>query len=163
MSKRIREMTEKDVRAIVAIIRSHDSLDGKFAARYFKRYFSDPARRRSRDEKCYVAEDKATGRPVAVSGFLMDKYPTPRIHWLNWTYVDKSVRRGGLGSMLLDHVIDRVRRRGSRKLYLDTGGSPKYAAARAFYGRHGFRVEGTLRDYFPGREDCVIMARNIRH
>lgn len=161
MNKRIREMTKKDVRTIVAIIRSHDSLDGKLAARYFKRYFIDPVRRRSRDEKCYVVEDKATGKAVAVSGFVPDKYPTPGILWLNWTYVDESCRGGGLGSMLLNHVIERVRRRGSRKLYLDTGGSRKYAAARAFYERHGFRVEGNLRDYFPG-EDCVIMGKEIQ-
>jgi len=48
-------------------------------------------------------------------------------------------RRGrGVASSLLAHALDDARRRGVRRVSLETGTAPFFDAARAFYVRHGF-------------------------
>ena len=56
--------------------------------------------------------------------------------------------RRGVGAILLDHVIDEARRRGLRRLSLETGGGPAFEPALALYRRRGF-VDG---DAFAGYE-----------
>ncbi len=56
-------------------------------------------------------------------------------------------RRAGVGSRILEHIVDEARRRGYRHLYLETGASRDFAAARSFYGRYGFTPCGPFGDY----------------
>lgn len=54
--------------------------------------------------------------------------------------------RRGVGAALLEHVIGEARARGYRRLSLETGSGPGFAAASALYRRRGF-VDG---DAFGG-------------
>lgn len=45
----------------------------------------------------------------------------------------------GIGGAMLDHLVAESRRRGYRRLSLETGRTEPYAAARALYEKHGFR------------------------
>jgi putative acetyltransferase len=56
------------------------------------------------------------------------------------------LRRGTAGKML-DHLIAEGRRRGYRRLSLETGSTPPFAAARALYERAGFVPCGPFADY----------------
>ena len=44
----------------------------------------------------------------------------------------------GVGSALVTHVVAEARRRGYRRLSLETGSSAHFAPARRLYARHGF-------------------------
>lgn len=55
--------------------------------------------------------------------------------------------RQGIGQALLDAITAEARRRGYRALRLETGRSPDFAAANAFYDRNGFRECGPFGDY----------------
>jgi len=58
-------------------------------------------------------------------------------------------RRGeGLGSMLVDHLLDVARSRGYRKLSLETGTQDYFAPARRLYERHGFSYGEPFADYW---------------
>jgi len=46
--------------------------------------------------------------------------------------------RRGVASLLLDHMIDEARARGLRRLSLETGSGPAFAAALALYRSRGF-------------------------
>lgn len=59
-------------------------------------------------------------------------------------------RGQGIGGRLLDHLIGEARRRGYRRLSLETGAMDGYAAARALYMRFGFTECAPFADY---RED----------
>lgn len=56
-------------------------------------------------------------------------------------------RGRGLGRLLLDHVIVEARRRGYRRISLETGSQDFFAPARGLYARNGFEVCGPFADY----------------
>ena len=158
MKARINRMQLRQVDPVLRIIRAHDPFDGECAKRYFNLYFDDPTRLDSSDEDNYIAVEESRGEVAGVVGFSPDKYGTPDTYWINWLYVDSRFRRAGIGAKLLDFIIDRVRSRKARKLYLDTSSDPIYEAAVALYERFGFQIEGRLKDYYDPNEDYLIFG-----
>lgn len=58
--------------------------------------------------------------------------------------------RRGVAARLLDHIIEVARSSGARRVSLETGDGPGFAAALTLYTRRGF-VEGeAFADYMPG-------------
>lgn len=57
--------------------------------------------------------------------------------------------RRGVAARLLDHLIAEARRRGYRRLSLETGSLPYFEPARALYRRVGFRECGPFTGYQP--------------
>ena len=55
--------------------------------------------------------------------------------------------RKGVASALLLHIVDEARRRGYRRLSLETGSADAFAPARTLYARHGFTACGPFADY----------------
>jgi ribosomal protein S18 acetylase RimI-like enzyme len=161
MAQIVREMTAKDVNAAVSIITAHCGFDGQAAARYYAGYFGEPARLSSAIEANCVVEDESTSCVLGVSGFEPDKYATPEIWWLTWTYVSADARRQGVGTKLLEHVKQRVRELGGRKLYLDTSSDTIYHAAIEFYKVLGFTLQAQLPDYYGQSEDFVILGLDL--
>jgi GNAT superfamily N-acetyltransferase len=157
----IRAMQPDDLDEVVDIITDHWEADGVAARRYYEEHFSVPPAPDKPAERNFVAQDACTGRILGVSGFGPDKYWTPGIWWLSWTYVRRDARRRGIGSALLAHVKTEVARCGGGKLFLDTSSDPSYADAVRLYERHGFRVEARLAEYYGKNEDFLILVTDL--
>lgn len=56
-------------------------------------------------------------------------------------------RGEGVGEAMLRHLIAEARRRGYRRLYLETGVQDGYTPSRRLYTRHGFVACGPFADY----------------
>jgi len=69
-------------------------------------------------------------------------------------------RGRGLGKLLLDHVLDEARRRGYRRISLETGSEEFFAPARTLYARNGFEVCGPFADYVLDPHS-VFMTREL--
>jgi putative acetyltransferase len=69
-------------------------------------------------------------------------------------------RRKGVGARILDHIIAEGRRRGYRRLFLETGASADFAAAQALYRRYGFQYRGPFSGYVED-PNSVFMSRAI--
>lgn len=69
-------------------------------------------------------------------------------------------RRKGVGSRVLEHIIAEGRRRGYRRLFLETGASADFAAAQALYRRYGFEYRGPFGDYIDD-PNSVFMSKPI--
>jgi tRNA threonylcarbamoyl adenosine modification protein YeaZ/ribosomal-protein-alanine acetyltransferase len=75
---------------------------------------------------------------------------------INSLAVDRSHRRTGIATMLLDRVLADAAASGARAATLEVRRSN--TAARALYERLGFVVEGLRRDYYQDpREDAIIL------
>jgi putative acetyltransferase len=69
-------------------------------------------------------------------------------------------RGRGLGKLLLEHVIAESRRRGYRRLSLETGSQDFFEPARSLYARYGFVECGPFADYVLDPHS-VFMALEI--
>jgi putative acetyltransferase len=58
-----------------------------------------------------------------------------------------SALRQGVGEAILLHLIATARQRGLKRLSLETGTGPAFAAALALYHKHGFVAGGPFADY----------------
>jgi len=74
--------------------------------------------------------------------------------YLERMVVDAEFRRKGVGTALVEHVVDYARKNGANKVFLDT--SPKLTGSVDFYRRMGFIQSGYLRKHFWG-EDVVFL------
>ena len=71
-----------------------------------------------------------------------------------------SVRRRGVGGLLLDAVLREARRRGTRELFLEVRESN--AAARALYASRGFAEVGRRRGYYRRPlEDALVLRLGL--
>ena len=68
--------------------------------------------------------------------------------------------RKGVGSALLRHLIAEAKRRSYRRLSLETGSQPAFAAARNLYARFGFQPCGPFADYIDD-PNSVYMTRTL--
>ncbi len=70
-------------------------------------------------------------------------------------------RRGqGIGSALVEHVVNEAMKRGMTNLSLETGSQPFFAPARRLYARHGFIVCEPFAGYQVD-PNSVYMTRKI--
>ena len=76
------------------------------------------------------------GRALLGCGALRELDPT---HGEIKSMRTAAAHRGrGVGARLVEHVVAEARRRGYRRLSLETGSADHFAAARRLYARHGF-------------------------
>ena len=59
----------------------------------------------------------------------------------------EAMRRKGIGSAMLHHIVASARARGMSRLSLETGSWDYFRPARALYARHGFVECGPFADY----------------
>jgi len=70
---------------------------------------------------------------------------------LYWIVVQPAVQGKGLGRLLLAETERRVRELGGTRIYAETSSRPQYLSTRAFYERTGYKLAGTLEDFYaPG-------------
>jgi putative acetyltransferase len=68
--------------------------------------------------------------------------------------------RGGVASLLLEHIIAEARRLGFTRLSLETGSAEFFLPARRLYEKFGFRYCEPFADYRPGPHN-VFMTRTL--
>jgi len=61
----------------------------------------------------------------------------------------KALRRRGAGRAVLEHIIAEAKRRGYRRLNLETGSQDGFVPARTLYESFGFSYCGPFGDYNP--------------
>jgi GNAT superfamily N-acetyltransferase len=154
MEPKIRRMRRRDVAAVVAIIVAHDVDDGAVALREFKRRARSRQRWRDPNARYYVA--LLNGVVAGVSGVVADDEEGENVWWLGWFYVAEGTRGQGLGKALFDRAVARARKRGGRKMFVDTSSTEGYAAARRFYEAQGCTEEGRLLDYYAPGDHQVL-------
>jgi len=76
-------------------------------------------------------------------------------------YTVQSVRRKGIASAMLNHIIATARARGMSRLSLETGSWDYFQAARAFYTKYGFVECAPFGDYVLD-PNSVFMSLELR-
>ncbi len=121
----------------------------------------------------HLAEMRRFSPPGSVHALDLDALRAPAItFWTVWRGDDlagcgalkeldathgeiKSMRtaagsqRQGVASMLVEHILAVAKSRGYRRVSLETGSGPPFAAAHALYARHGFVRCPPFAQYVP--------------
>ena len=101
-----------------------------------------------------MARKKGKVAGYLCAGLIMDEG-----HILNLA-VGPGMRRTGIASVLIGDVIDRLRERGCRFLFLEVRDSN--TAAREIYRKFGFKVIGIRKNYYVSPvEDAIIMRMRL--
>ena len=100
---------------------------------------------------CTIAEDG--GRIV---GFILSEENPPLAHIITLDVAAK-YRRQGVGTLLVETQEANLASRGVRSILLET--AMDHEPAVAFWKRHGYRIEATLKRYYLGRIDAYEMRK----
>lgn len=94
-----------------------------------------------------------------IAGFIAARLSADELH-INNVAVREQYRRRGLGSALLSAILERGKKRGARKAFLEVRASN--APAQALYARHRFEVIGRRAGYYSApAEDALVMAVSL--
>ena len=118
-----------------------------YSRREMKMYLRSPG------AACVIAE--ATGKPI---GFCLTAHEDA------WGYiitidVIAPHRRQGAGSLLLQDAEKRLTRQGVKEIALET--ATDNAATIAFWKKHGYRICGVQKGYYPGGLDAYSMRKPL--
>lgn len=91
-----------------------------------------------------------------IVGFIVSEENPPLAHIITLD-VDTKHRRQGVGAALLETLESNLAARGVRSILLETAIDNE--AAVAFWKRHGYRIEATLKRYYLGRIDAYEMRK----
>jgi ribosomal-protein-alanine N-acetyltransferase len=106
---------------------------------------------------CLVAVDDHSHRIV---GFILTEENPPLAHIITLDTAE-SHRRKGLGSALLAAMEKELQLHGVHSILLET--SVENPAAIAFWQRHGYTTEATIKRYYLGRIDAHEMRKRLPH
>ncbi|MGK5114090.1 MULTISPECIES: GNAT family N-acetyltransferase [unclassified Geodermatophilus] len=158
----IRELTEADVEAVVALsLRAwapvFASFEAVLGAAVYRHLYPDwtTSQARAVEQVCRdgallvrVAVDEAD-RPIGfVAVALHDEtHDEPCSGEIEMVAVDPAQQRRGTGAALVEHALAEMRQAGVRLAVVATGGDPGHAPARAAYERAGFTGLPLVRYY----------------
>ena len=92
-----------------------------------------------------------------ILGFILgEHHPAHRGHIITLDVIP-SARAQGIGSMLMNEIETRLRAAGCDSILLEV--AVDNSLAMGFYKRHGFSVLKTLRRYYPGDLDGLLMGK----
>src|SRR6202030_1985271 len=104
-----------------------------------------------RSADCVVAEEAGK-----IGGFIVSEENPPLAHIITLDVAER-YRRQGVGTTLLEKIEANLAARGVRFILLETATTNE--AAVAFWQRHGYRIEATLKRYYLGRIDAYEMRK----
>lgn len=143
---RVRRMREADLERVLQI--EHESYSTPWPESSFRGLL-----RRS-DATLLVADTNATVAGYAVSWAVLDQGELGNIA------VAPEYRRRGIARVLIEAVIDDMKDRGVRELFLEVRVSN--VPAQTLYDQYGFEVIGRRRNYYENPvEDALVMRRMV--
>jgi ribosomal protein S18 acetylase RimI-like enzyme len=96
---------------------------------------------------------------IHIAGFVLSEENPPLAHIITLD-VSERQRRNGIGTALLQQLESNLSARGVRSVLLETAIDNE--AAVAFWQRHGYRIEATLKRYYLGRLDAYEMRKLLQ-
>ncbi len=154
ISVSVRLAQSKDIARIIEIERSwvhlsHWSLDA------YHRLIEEDTFTRS-----LIAETEQADGKIEIAGFVIF-HVADRISEIYNIAVDNSHARLGVGTSLMQEVVEWSRADGARKLMLEVRKSNHGAIG--FYNRFGFSISGERLNYYSNPlEDAHVMERDLR-
>ena len=153
-------MTESDaIHAVDLIMHAMNRQEADWAIRAFDFYFSCQKNKIDSAREYYAAwcDEILCG----LAGLHHYRWGPPDNVWLSWFAVHPRYQRQGLGSELINYIMDIANRQGYKKMLIETYSSEEFAVARNFYQRHGFEQTGKIERYIDDDIAMLVYSKRI--
>lgn len=87
---------------------------------------------------------------------------TEAVFDIYWIVVHPAYWSQGIGSSLLRQAEVELVRRQARLLLIETSSTPPYAIPRAFYGKHGYREQARILNYYRPGDHKIIYGKTLK-
>lgn len=108
-----------------------------------------------------LVQDAEDGQGLASVVLYRPEEAAERGHDLTMIAVRPDLQGRGLGSALLGHAEQDLRRRGQRLMVVRTSGSEQYDGTRRFYRRLGYTEHTRVPDYWTDGDDLVLFTKHL--
>ncbi|MDD5459616.1 MAG: GNAT family N-acetyltransferase [Phycisphaerae bacterium] len=78
-----------------------------------------------------------------------------------WIAVSPKYQNRGIGKLLVQYAMDRIKTSGGRMAVAETSGNPRYQSTRYFYEKIGFAKEACIKDFYAIDDDKIIYIKRI--
>ena len=97
---------------------------------------------------------------IGITGFFTFKKDEEEADWLAWYAVDKKYRRQGIGTNLLEFVINNARKRKKKYLRLYTSMAEEEKEAQLLYEKFGLKI--IKKEKSPYQEGSIVIYRELK-
>lgn len=147
----IRRMENRDLPRVVEIDQNSFTLPWSLTSFQFEI-------RRSRISRCWVAEVDSGGKPV-VAGSTVVWVVIDEMH-VGTIAVERSFRRMGIASALMEVIHQQAKEEGLLKVYLEVRKSN--LPAQNLYRKFGYEIVGVRKGYYAdNHEDALLMEYQV--
>ena len=80
---------------------------------------------------------------------------------LYWVMCDPLLQNNGIGTKLLNRVIEILKTRGVRKLFAETSSREDYVSAHNFYKKRGFKLIAQTPDFYKVGDDKLVYVKDL--
>jgi ribosomal protein S18 acetylase RimI-like enzyme len=80
---------------------------------------------------------------------------------LYWIAVANHLRHRGIGKDLLSRSETIIRKRGGKRIYIETSARPQYEKTVAFYLACGYRQDAFLEDFYAPGDGKIIFVKSL--
>jgi ribosomal protein S18 acetylase RimI-like enzyme len=147
-------VTEKDPSVIYDIVRDTGFFND--AEALMAKELADATLAKPDEYLFFIAECEEKPVGYACSGNIPCSDGSYEIYWIA---VLREFQRLGVGKLLIETVEAAVKRRGGRKIFISTSGTPRYEPTRTFYEKSGYTKAAVLKDYFAPGDDEVVYEK----
>ena len=78
-----------------------------------------------------------------------------------WVAVSPKFQNRGIGKLLIQYAMDRIKACGGRMAVIETSGNQKYLSTQGFYEKIGFTKEACLKDFYAIDDDKLIYIKRV--
>jgi ribosomal protein S18 acetylase RimI-like enzyme len=105
----------------------------------------------------------AEGAEGQILGYICyGKAPlTDAVYDIYWIVVHPASWNQGAGTSLLRQAEKEMRSRKARLLLIETSARPAYEIPRAFYGKHGYKEQARILDYYAVGDHKLILSKTL--
>lgn len=151
----IQETTVAHKEKLLSIIRDSGQFDEgglEYVKETMEAHFTQPG-----DALWYTA---CENEPVGVA-YCAPEAVTSGTWNLLMLWVENGLEGKGIGSSLVSKIEHVLAEKGARLLIVETSGLDEFKAARSFYEKSGFELEGQIKNFFDAGDDKLIYTKAL--
>lgn len=80
---------------------------------------------------------------------------------LHWLAVDRHHQKNGIGRLLEEAIINKIRLLGGNKVYAEISNRDHHEPVRVFYEKCGYVLAASIPDYYADGDDKVLYVKDL--